>query len=73
MPLRSYYSLQRTTPSLRTCPPTGVAGVARTDPRPKAPPPTGSRQGQKRRIVTVFDELNRLIKNSLPAERGRYT
>ena len=61
MLLRSYYSLQRTTPSLRTCPPTGVAGVARTDPRPKAPPPTGSRLGQKRRT-------GRPTKNAPPLE-----
>ena len=38
---------RRATPSLRNCPPTGVAGVARADPRPKAPPPACSRQGQK--------------------------
>ncbi len=38
---------RRATPALRTCPPTGVAGVARTGPRPKAPPPACSRQGQK--------------------------
>jgi len=38
---------RRATPSLRNCPPTGVAGVARTGPRPKAPPPACSRQGQK--------------------------
>ena len=34
-------------PALRLCPLTGVAGVARTGPRPKALPPASARQGQK--------------------------
>ena len=40
---------RRATPSLRICPRTGIAGVARTDPRPKALPPACARQGQKKR------------------------
>ena len=41
------FCLRRATPALRRCPCSGVAGVARTGPRPKALPPAGSRQGQK--------------------------
>ena len=41
------FCLRRATPSLHLRPHTGVAGVARTGPRPKAPPPAGARQGQK--------------------------
>ncbi len=43
------FCLRRATPSLRRSPHTGVAGVARTGPRPKAPQPAGARQGQKKR------------------------
>ena len=41
------FCLRHATPALRRCPRTGVAGVARTGPRPKAPPPAGTRQGHK--------------------------
>ena len=40
---------RRATPFLPLSPHTGVAGVARTGPRPKAPQPAGARQGQKKR------------------------
>ena len=41
------FCLRRATPALHKCPHTGVAGVARTGPRPKALPPASARQGQK--------------------------
>ena len=41
------FCLRRATPTLPLSPHTGVAGVARTGPRPKALQPAGSRQGQK--------------------------
>ena len=41
------FCLRRATPTLPLSPHTGVAGVARTGPRPKALPPAGTRQGQK--------------------------
>ena len=41
------FCLRRATPALPLSPHTGVAGVARTGPRPKALQPAGSRQGQK--------------------------
>ena len=43
------FCLRRATPFLPLSPHTGVAGVARTGPRPKAPQPAGTRQGQKKR------------------------
>ena len=41
------FCLRRATPALPLSPHTGVVGVVRTGPRPKAPPPARSRQGQK--------------------------
>ena len=55
------FCLRRATPALRRCPCSGVAGVARTGPRPKAPHPTCTRQGQKRRT-------GHPTKNALPLE-----
>ena len=41
------FCLRRATPALPLSPHTGIAGVARTGPRPKALQPAGTRQGQK--------------------------